>query len=250
MMGSHSYKGDHHHHHHDVHEPHNYSPATTRLSLLISRPSTPPEAPPPPPPTVSVPFKWEEAPGKPRQCHTQSEPKNNSATRTLELPPRLLFLEAKVSNNMNMDAPSPTTVLAGPYVGRAMSFTTSYRTPRDNWISNFGSARWSSFRKISEDDAEGSFDFSGCSGHGTSEPKPKVKIARAPRSSLSLSHRSKASSHFWVKWKIIYLLYNYNINLSFSLSSLQESIAVAWTNLWPPPSLYVCSPCTILNFEN
>ncbi|XP_061349009.1 uncharacterized protein LOC133294370 [Gastrolobium bilobum] len=161
----------------------------TKLSQLNSRLTKPPEIPPPPPQTtVSVPFKWEEAPGKPRHCHTESEPGNNA--RTLELPPRLLFLESKVSN---MDAPSPTTVLDGPYMGRAMSFTSSYRTPRGSWNSNFGSTRWSGFKKIYKEDYEGSFDFSG---HCTTSTKPKVKITRAPRRGSFLNF-SKARSHLW-----------------------------------------------------
>ena len=120
----------------------------TKLSLLISRPTMPPETP-PPQNTISVPFKWEEAPGKPRHCHTESEPEDsgNAVKKTLELPPRLLFLldTNKVSD---VDGPSPITVLDGPYVGRAMSFTTSYRTPRDYWNSNFGSSRWTGYKKI------------------------------------------------------------------------------------------------------
>ncbi|KAI4337980.1 hypothetical protein L6164_016339 [Bauhinia variegata] len=134
-----------------------------KLTLAISRTSKPPEPPEMPTPpsraTVSVPFQWEEAPGKPRPCHTESEPEIKSAAfRTLELPPRLLFSEAKVSN-----LPSPTTVLDGPYVGRAISFTTSYRSPRglgNNYRNgNFGSSRWSSIGK-NGGDVEGTFDFS------------------------------------------------------------------------------------------
>ncbi|KAJ1388483.1 hypothetical protein SESBI_39059 [Sesbania bispinosa] len=168
----------------------------TKLSLLISRQSMSPEIPPPPPQTtVSVPFKWEEAPGKPRHCHTQSQPVNSSSTktRTLEQPPRLVFLEAsKVSN---IDAPSPTTVLDGPFVGRAMSFTSSYRTPRDNWNSNFGSARWSSFRKIKEE-TEGTFDFSD---HCTTTTRPNVKkITRVtPSRRGTFLSLAKPKSHLW-----------------------------------------------------
>ncbi|KAK7350979.1 hypothetical protein VNO77_10084 [Canavalia gladiata] len=159
--------------------------SATKLSLLISPPSLPPETP-PPPNTVSVPFQWEEAPGKPRHNHTQSEPGKN--VKTLELPPRLLFLHT------NLDGPSPTTVLDGPYVGRAMSFTTSYRTPREYWNSSFGSTRWSGFKKISkeeEEEDEGSFDFSG---HCT--VKPKVKITRVPKRGTFLT-LSKPRSHLW-----------------------------------------------------
>ncbi|KAJ6887858.1 hypothetical protein NC652_028990 [Populus alba x Populus x berolinensis] len=63
---------------------------------------------------ASVPFKWEDAPGKPRPpCMPQSdEPKID---RCSELPPRLL---AKAQES---DMPSPATVLDGPYVPRSWS---------------------------------------------------------------------------------------------------------------------------------
>lgn len=148
-----------------------------KLSLLISRHSKPPEMPTPPLQTgVSVPFQWEEAPGKPRPCPTESKPR---IARTLELPPRLLFSEAKVSN-----APSPTTVLDGPYLGRAMSFTSSYRTRRsrskEHWNGNFGSSRWRSLRGNKDDEVEGSFDFSNCpiDGYSSDVRSTKVKITR------------------------------------------------------------------------
>ncbi|CAL0319520.1 unnamed protein product [Lupinus luteus] len=187
MMRSNSYKLDH------LHEPTYITP--TRLSLLNSRPIfTPPEDTPPPPPPppqteVSVPFIWEEAPGKPRRCHTQSEPNNDNTTRTLELPPRLLVLD-------KVEVPSPTTVLGGPYVGRAMSFSTSYRTHRECWNSNFGSTRWSGTRKINKE-SEGSFDFSGTITLGTPQQN-RVKITRVQRreSFFNLS-QPKPKSHFW-----------------------------------------------------
>ncbi|KAL1344266.1 hypothetical protein HN51_018125 [Arachis hypogaea] len=167
----------------------------SRLSMLISsRPTTPPDSPPPPPHTapVSVPFKWEEAPGKPRQpCHVDTNEKDSN--RSLELPPRLLFLEYSNSNNKvsSMDVPSPTTVLAGPYVGRAMSFTTSYRTPRDthNSFSTFGSARFPTSTNIPHHHPEGTFDFF---------PPHHNKKVKFPRRYLSLSNNHpNTNSHFW-----------------------------------------------------
>ncbi|KAK2444448.1 hypothetical protein QL285_015475 [Trifolium repens] len=146
-------------------------------SEIATSPSPPPQT------TISIPFKWEEAPGKPRHCHTQSELNNTVTTTTLELPPRLLFLDSKP------DVPSPTTVLDGPYVGRAMSFSSSYRTPRENWNSNFGSTRWSGFKKINnnKEGDEGSLDFSG---------QNKMKISRA-KSHLWVSH-----NHFTVPFPL------------------------------------------------
>ncbi|KAK4418499.1 hypothetical protein Salat_2262700 [Sesamum alatum] len=74
---------------------------------------------------ASVPFKWEEEPGKPRLFSTTPQPQvpsnTNTNTKCLELPPacsRMLFID-------NIDGPptktpSPTSVLDGPYkvVGR------------------------------------------------------------------------------------------------------------------------------------
>ncbi|KAJ7965330.1 DUF688 domain-containing protein [Quillaja saponaria] len=126
---------------------------------LFSLPSKPSETPgllsPPSQTTASIPFQWEEAPGKPRPCNTQFKP--NSA-RSLELPPRLLFSgQAKVTN-----MPSPTTVLDGPYVGQNLSFSSSFRNPADSVKSSgyFGSRRWSSFRKNNKEVVESNFDFS------------------------------------------------------------------------------------------
>lgn len=63
--------------------------------------------------SASVPFKWEEHPGKPLPCLTLALPSENTLIKTLELPPRLL----------NETKSSPTTVLEGPYnIGKSSSF--------------------------------------------------------------------------------------------------------------------------------
>lgn len=155
-----------------------------KLSLLTISRVPPPELPTPPPSrtAVSVPFEWEEAPGKPRLCHTRSELKPSDAAdvdvarRTLELPPRLVLSE------------SPTTVLDGPYVGRTVSFTSPYRlSSKDAWSSdaNFASNRWKK-----SDPEEGSFDFSSWTMEGTR----KVKITRVRRKG-SFSGLSHGGSH-------------------------------------------------------
>ncbi|KAF8380012.1 hypothetical protein HHK36_027481 [Tetracentron sinense] len=99
-------------------------PSSTPKLSIFSFPSQSPEPPgistPPHRTPASVPFQWEEAPGKPRAC-TTILPKLSSA-RSLELPPRL-FTEIKVTNMS-----SPTTVLDGPYVGRSVSFSSSFRS--------------------------------------------------------------------------------------------------------------------------
>ncbi|CAH1416459.1 unnamed protein product [Lactuca virosa] len=61
--------------------------------------------------SASVPFRWEEQPGKPRPCtdlilHTTT----TAVNRCLELPPRLTMVES----NIITKTPSPTTVLDGP----------------------------------------------------------------------------------------------------------------------------------------
>ncbi|KAK8521108.1 hypothetical protein V6N12_005023 [Hibiscus sabdariffa] len=145
--------------------------------------------------SVSIPFQWEEAPGKPRPCGVASQSKPHSV-RCLELPPRLLA-EAKVSN-----MPSPTTILDGPdAAGRLVSRTLSFRkgSPDDRRVSKekavFGSSRWGSFRKHGRV-VQGSFDFSstpvvdgGDTGGGA-----QVKITRVRRKG-SLSSLSEARSH-------------------------------------------------------
>ncbi|OVA08233.1 Protein of unknown function DUF688 [Macleaya cordata] len=95
--------------------------STPKLSLFSLPMNQSPEPPgmltPPLRPPASVPFLWEEAPGKPR---TSDKPRSDTA-RCLELPPRLLT-EVKITN-----LPSPTTVLEGPYiVGRSSSYSASF----------------------------------------------------------------------------------------------------------------------------
>ncbi|XP_028779854.1 uncharacterized protein At4g00950-like [Neltuma alba] len=98
-----------------------------KLPLLLSVPSMPsPEhsgaATPPLHTSASVPFRWEEEPGKPRPC-TALVPFNNNPTsdlppKSLDLPPRLLF-EAKLTKLL-----SPTSVLEG-----SSASSESFRSP-------------------------------------------------------------------------------------------------------------------------
>ncbi|KAL1203106.1 hypothetical protein V5N11_015350 [Cardamine amara subsp. amara] len=115
----------------------------------------------------SIPFLWEEAPGKPRVSDENKPPLSKlnagGVVRCLELPPRLL---SSATNEA-----SPTTVLDGPYA-----------IPR----------RSLSVIRRSEKASEGRFDFSGstngrcCDGGGSTT----VKISRVRRkgSLLNLSH--------------------------------------------------------------
>lgn len=109
---------------------------------------------------VSIPFHWEEAPGKPRTTATIPSPPPNDKTarRCLDLPPRLLNDAAKITNT-----PSPTTVLDGAYLGPSVSRTLSFSF-RKVWHGgseerskkggsgvkerlSFGSWRWESFEE-------------------------------------------------------------------------------------------------------
>ncbi|XP_022980847.1 uncharacterized protein At4g00950 [Cucurbita maxima] len=47
--------------------------------------------------SVSVPFRWEEEPGKPRFCFRTPNSSSATQTKCLELPPRLLLLDPKIS---------------------------------------------------------------------------------------------------------------------------------------------------------
>ena len=95
-----------------------------KLPLFSIPPAPSPEHPgmltPPYQTSLSVPFRWEEQPGKPRPCTDLATFSSLSdlAPKCLELPPRL-FLETKLA--------SPTTVLEGPYVGRPKFQSSSFR---------------------------------------------------------------------------------------------------------------------------
>lgn len=87
--------------------------------------------------SASVPFGWEEEPGKPKPCTDLVSFSNNPRTpKCLELPPRLL-IDANLTKVTKL--PSPNTVLEGPYV-----------------VTNNNSYRSSSFR-MSHEDCNGSF---------------------------------------------------------------------------------------------
>ncbi|KAK8693630.1 hypothetical protein V6N13_071205 [Hibiscus sabdariffa] len=93
---------------------------------------------------ASVPFHWEEEPGKPKPCTTLaafSSTPNEPAQKYLELPPRLL-LDAKITK-----LSSPTTVLEGPYMGtgRARFQSSSFR---------MGSECYGSFRSAGSESPE------------------------------------------------------------------------------------------------
>ncbi|KAK1425271.1 hypothetical protein QVD17_20620 [Tagetes erecta] len=100
---------------------------------------------PPPHTTASVPFRWEEQPGKPRPC-TDIIIAPTYTTKCLELPPRLTVIQSiKVTKNSS----SPTTVLDGPG-GKSVFSSSSFRFAKER-------------RRRCKGNMQGSFD-SSCSG--------------------------------------------------------------------------------------
>ncbi|KAH7854078.1 hypothetical protein Vadar_009833 [Vaccinium darrowii] len=178
---------------------------TLDLSLLPqpSQPSDPPGLLTPPlQPMASVPFLWEEAPGKPRPFPraTTSPTSKPKAVRCLDLPPRLLMnTEGKMTNT-----PSPTTVLDGPYSGgsralsHTMSFTfgkASFRIPAGKERVNFSSLRWEQ-SLIKEDyggESEGILDFLPSVDVVPESLSPEVKTRVRKRNSFFGSSKS----NFW-----------------------------------------------------
>ncbi|XP_061956113.1 uncharacterized protein LOC133677987 [Populus nigra] len=165
-----------------------YDPSPTPKLSLFSLPGRLHESPArmltsPIHPLASVPFNWEDAPGKPRPpCMPQSD--KPKIDRCLELPPRLLT-KAQESN-----MPSPATVLDGPYVprslslGKGSSFSSSENLGtkvKTKGKAIFGSSRWGGFNKNNKQAVDPS--------HGG---ETKVKITRITRrpSFLGCSYNS------------------------------------------------------------
>ncbi|XP_010267574.1 PREDICTED: uncharacterized protein At4g00950 [Nelumbo nucifera] len=155
--------------------------------------------PPPRSAQASVPFLWEEAPGKPRPTTTTTGVSKASSARCLELPPRLFFTEAKITN-----LPSPTTVLDGPYVGRSASCTATFGRDRDGsslFDTTTDGLRFGSiFHSKRETKGKGSYLSSSgrkiLNGIGENDGNNKVKITRFRRSG-SLFNLSLTRSHLW-----------------------------------------------------
>ncbi|KAM7472317.1 hypothetical protein LguiA_010500 [Lonicera macranthoides] len=202
-------------------------PSSTPKLPLFSIPPEPPGMVVPSPlhTSASVPFRWEEEPGKPRPCTTTTT--NGSQSKSLDLPPRLMMIKM----------PSPANVLDGPYITTAKLsssnrfFSSSFRFSRDKWsfdgVSNKSPDHGGQFgpmgvvdKKLDhkgiglgllgswgqrslkvkgekEENVGGSFAFSSSSvevvGCGEVE---SGKVKRITRNG-SLSRLSKPRSHFW-----------------------------------------------------
>lgn len=175
----------------------------------------------------SIPFQWEEAPGKPRRSSVKKPTRSNQkgVVRCLELPPRLLW-PGESCKSITANEPSPTTVLDGPddLRRRSLSLPRSAAVIRKlrgvpapapaNEKRLFGSSRWGSFGK-SKEVSEGIFDFSrfrddgfdcrkdwagGGRGEFVGDGGPKVKLykIKSKGSFFNLSHTTK--SDFWVSF--------------------------------------------------
>ncbi|CBI40566.3 hypothetical protein VitviT2T_023719 [Vitis vinifera] len=103
-----------------------YAPKLPLFSIAMQEPEPSGTQTPPLQTTASVPFRWEEEPGKPRPCTALVALSKSSSARCLDPPPRLFSSDVKLSK-----MPSPTTVLEGPYVARSAFQCSSFRVARD-----------------------------------------------------------------------------------------------------------------------
>ncbi|KAL7108236.1 hypothetical protein ACP275_06G101400 [Erythranthe tilingii] len=153
-------------------------------------------------PSVSIPFRWEEAPGKPRSAATAAASSSPPSRCTLDLPPRLMphdDYDAKITVMS-----SPTDVLDGPYVGRSLSLacTFSFRKGPVAEVArpskrNFDSRRWEGFSDEEGKFVEGSFDFSHSLGDFFRREE-NVKATRVrSRRRRSLFNLSAINSNSW-----------------------------------------------------
>ncbi|KAL5710605.1 hypothetical protein ACHQM5_021147 [Ranunculus cassubicifolius] len=195
----------------------NISPSSTPPKLsLFSLPNHQllPEPPgmltPPLQRTASIPFLWEEAPGKPLFSSSMNTTK---ISRCLELPPRLLSSEIKLTD---IPSSSPSTVLDGPYVSRSLSAREKFTlfqeigsiSKRRDESSNKGSGTWGIKKggskrntRVCEDSCDISPSSSSFGGFGNrdSVDHTKVKITRIKRtgSFFSLSQSKPHHTHIW-----------------------------------------------------
>ncbi|KAK7258481.1 hypothetical protein RIF29_24060 [Crotalaria pallida] len=165
--------------------------------------------------SASVPFNWEQEPGKPRPCTALvTFCDNNLLPKCLELPPRLLL-------------PSPTTVLEGPYVGEGSRNSNRFQCPSFRMSNEevvlgsldltkgggikdkgwwFCSRRKNAF-KVKRDVSGGSYVFPSsvekeAEKNGVGGTHNKVKMSKIIKRSESFSNLSYGKSHFWVRLRV------------------------------------------------
>lgn len=219
------------------------TPPKLALSSLPSHKPLAPGSPwaltPPLHPMVSIPFEWEEAPGRPRPNNISSPCKPKSV-KCLELPPRLL-VEAKVAH---MPA-SPTTVLDGPRSARSLSHRFCFEGPSPKtspglglvanendmgrsigpwkrWASGNG-AKWNlELSKENFDLSSWEYNINNGSIRYDTDTDVEVKITRFSRRSRgSLYKLSQTSSRVLVSFTLLlHILIPYYYYYYYSLRSI------------------------------
>lgn len=136
----------------------------------------------------SVPFRWEQEPGKPKLCNALVT-YINPADKSLELPPRLLVV------------PSPNLLQQGPCVTSNRFRSPSFRI-EDNTkcYGSSGAKNILSWRKNVKRDSGGSHVFP--SSTGIAETRVTHNNNKMIRSGSSSSHPHHDKSRVWVKLQL------------------------------------------------
>ncbi|RHN49564.1 hypothetical protein MtrunA17_Chr7g0275851 [Medicago truncatula] len=179
------------------------SPAAMKIQMQMESPERTGTVTPPLQTSGSVPFLWEQEPGKPRLCNALVPFTNPSSDKCLELPPRLLLV------------PSPTLLQQGPHVTSNRFRSPSFRIEDNNcYGSSFSTDKgllgstmnilikrdsgwFGSWRKNVKRDqvSGGSHVFPSSSTDkdtGTIDIADNNKIMKRSGSSSSLSHHGKS----------------------------------------------------------
>ncbi|MED6194454.1 hypothetical protein PIB30_028752 [Stylosanthes scabra] len=157
---------------------------------------------------ASVPFHWEEEPGKPRATSnaivtlTNSKSKSNSS---LQLPPRLQqLLHDEGDDDDATKVHSPSSVLEGPYcVSRSntchlppssRSFNKAMRMKERGW---FGSLRGEKGFNVRREVTRGSYVFTSNSTSSSAEEDYHVNVSDNKVRSVTKMQRSRSISHLF-----------------------------------------------------
>nr|GMD34153.1 uncharacterized protein At4g00950-like isoform X2 [Ipomoea batatas] len=179
---------------------------------------------------VSVPFRWEEQPGKPRPCTDlialpPSVPDHamfSGRPKCLDPPPRLYLEYSSCRNSGTAKSPSPTTVLDGPYITARPQFSSSFRFSSNRASPEKGQLRalvlgenkkkrswWQrtlKFKGGSREIGASSFIFPSYNSMDAASDNDNgnnssSKMARFTRTG-SFSTLSPSRSHFWVRFPL------------------------------------------------
>lgn len=182
---------------------------------------------------ASIPFKWEEAPGKPRTSTaevTTALPKSKTV-RCLVPPPRLMSIHTSKVTNM----PSPTTVLDEPFsIGRSISSSggRSFWSPegqggdgKDRFSLSSSCRRGGCNKESRVSGVEGSMDFSSVV-ENTEDKVRSTTRRRMKRRSNSFLIVSSTSSKVLVSNSTDHLLLFRSLNRHvFCLTTLVNKLA-------------------------